>query len=316
MNIAVQDLPACRHISLKFESGKYKLGVKDTMPIYTYNPQNSYVNEEKLTPGHFIWALSYSKITFSEIPEKYLTREFFLHALSGVYEDVVAYVKAHLGEMFDRDFFKDHIATDKYALEFKNNCFEYMPLEYIDEEMVACAMMSTIGNRLERRHDQRDWFYSVAKRKPEVLTQDFWTLGARLFAEKIGGKNEFLEMTPKEYRTKEYYLAMCLENRTPVMEDIPDSFLTQAILWLIIYDNTYNIQCFSEEALEKTVKLQEYDEELKFWQIAMILDGNVAEYIPLNEERVAFFFKHYDKDSFEYKNGFYRAYKAYKKNLE
>lgn len=93
------------------------------------------------------------------------------------------YVKAHIGEKFDRDFFKDHIVSDYYSIEFDENCFEYMPIEYIDEEMVSVAMLKAVNARyIERRGDFDDWFYSVAKRKPNVLTQDFWTLGARIRA--------------------------------------------------------------------------------------------------------------------------------------
>ncbi len=111
--------------------------------------------------------------------------------MSGVKKDIVEYVKSH-PEEFDRQFFKDHIETNYVSLEFKNNDFEYMPLEFIDEEMVLCAMFKSIDMRyVERRGECDDWFYSVYRRKPEVLTKELYILGARCFAEKINGENKF-----------------------------------------------------------------------------------------------------------------------------
>ena len=196
-----------------------------------------------------------------------------------------------------------------------------MPLDYIDEEMISCAMMEAVRRRyVERRGDFEDWFYSVFKRKPEVLTQDFWTLGARLFAAKRNGSNKFLEITPEKYRTKEYYFAMCLENNTPVMEDFPEEILTTEFLTSLINDNVRNISSFSEEALEKSVFFKDLQTNtvsvIKFWQAAILKDGYVIRQIKLNDERAVYFLAHYDKDSAEYKFAFKNLYKSYLKQKQ
>ena len=224
----ITDVPAYKRINENFEKGEFKEGTVSKLQIHSYEKSRDVTRVE-----YYVDAIQYGRISFDEIPKKYSTEDFFIHVLSS--KDVCNYVKAHIGEEFDREFFKDAIATNEYALKFKENCFEYMPLEYIDEEMISCAMLKAINSRyVERRGDSEDWFYSVAKRKPEVLTQDFWTLGARCFAAKRNGENKFLEITPKQYRTKEYYFAMCLENNTPVMEDFPKEIITTEFLIALI----------------------------------------------------------------------------------
>lgn len=304
----ITELQAYKKLEEMFKEKGYSQGIKDDMPIYCWDNVESI--PDHLTPGHYVYANSYGTIKFRDIPEEYRTREFFLHALSGSYEDIVEYVKAH-PEKFDRQFFKDHIATDYYALEFELNDFEYMPLEFIDEEMVACAMFKSINARyVDRRGDFDDWFYSVYRRKPEVLTQELYTLGARCFAAKIHGKNKFLDITPEKYRTTEYYFAFCLKNDTPVMEDIPESVLTTNFLVDLLNDNPENIQCFSESALEREAPMKGKG-IVKFWQAAVICNGYQIRNIPLNDERVEFFLSMYDKDSSEYEYGFKDHYKRY-----
>lgn len=301
----ITELNAYKRLEEMFEEKEYSLGKCDCMPIYEWRG-----NTENLTPGHYVNAINYGKIRFEDIPERYRTREFFLHTLSGAQRDIVKYVRQHPNK-FDKAFFKDHIETDYYGLEFKQNDFEYMPLQFIDEEMVACAMFRAINMRyVERRGDCSDWFYSVYRRKPEVLTQDLYILGARCFAEKLNGKNKFLEITPEEYRTPEFYYAMCLRNTTPVMEDIPESVLTTDFLVSLINDDTSNIQAFSESALERTAEMKGRG-SVKFWQATILRDGYQIKEIPLNEERIEFFLSIYDKDSMEYEWGFKEHYKRY-----
>ena len=309
----ITELEAYKRLKEMFEQKGYSRGIEDNMPIYCWD--NFPCIPENLTPGHYVYAISYGKIKFRDIPKEYLTREFFLHALSGVYKDIVEYVKTH-PEKFDRQFFKDHIETTYSGLEFPLNDFEYMPLEFIDEEMVACAMFRSINMRyVDRRGDCEEWFYSVYRRKPEVLTQDLYILGARCFAAKRCGKNNFLDITPEKYRIPRFYFALCLNNDTPVMEDIPESVLTTQFLVNLLNDNTGNIQCFSESALEKEAEMIGRG-TVKFWQAAVINDGYQIKNIPLNDERVEFFLSIYDKDSQEYEYGFKGHYKEYlrKKN--
>ena len=174
------ELQAYNRLVEEFYQKGYSHGIKDDRPIYYWDNVNCI--PENLTPGHYVFAIKYGKIKLKDIPEKYRTREFYLHALSGAHKDIVEYVKAH-SEKFDKQFFKDHIETNDYALEFELNDFEYMPIEFIDEEMVTCAMLKVVSSLdAEDRRNHRDWFFSVYRRKPEVLTQELYILGARCLA--------------------------------------------------------------------------------------------------------------------------------------
>ncbi|MCR5146263.1 MAG: hypothetical protein K6B70_02820 [Clostridia bacterium] len=309
----ITELPAYKRLEENFKQKGYSKGIEDKTPIYCWDDVHSIPPD--ITVGHYAYAHSHGKIKFRDIPEKYRTREFFLHELSGAHENVVDYVKTHLSQ-FDKQFFKDHIATDYYALEFELNDFEIMPLDFIDEEMVACAMFKSISMRyVERRGDCDEWFYSVYRRKPEVLTQELYILGARCFAAKNDGKNKFLYITPKEFRTPEYYFALCLENRTPVMEDIPREILTDDFIIKLINDKPENIRCFDEETMERKIPMAG-NGTVKIWQVAIILDGYQIRDIPLNDERVKFFLSKYDKDSWEYRSGFKNHYKEYIREKE
>ncbi len=89
----ITELQAYKRLEKMFEQKGYSQGIKDDMPIYCWdNIQSIPAN---LTSGHYVYANSYGKIKFRDIPEEYRTREFFLHALSGAYEDIVEYVKTH-----------------------------------------------------------------------------------------------------------------------------------------------------------------------------------------------------------------------------
>lgn len=304
----ITELKAYKRINAKFETGEFTPGTESKMPVYSYDPRYN----TKLTPGHYVDGISYVKIHFKDVPEEFRTRDFFLKALSSVHKDILEYVKEHIGTEFDRKFFMDYIATNQYALEFDENCFEYMPLEYIDEEMVSFAILQAVKRRyIERRGDFGEWFYSVAKRKPEILTEDFWVLGARLWAKRIGENNKFLSITPDEYKTQDYYFAMCLLNSTPVMEDFPDEIVTAGFLSVLIYDNINNVACFSEKALETKFPLLIDGEEITYWQLAVRIDGYLIRDIPLNEERIEYFLRYYPKDSGQYRYGFENPYKRW-----
>lgn len=280
----------------EFKWKGYTFGTADQTPLYTLR---DYIKPEDLTVGHYANAIHYCDIKFKDVPEKYRTREFFLQSLSGCTRDIVEYVKAH-PERFDRQFFKDHIATSSVALEFELNDFEYMPLEFIDEEMVMYAMLCSIPSR---RGTYDDWFFSVHRRKPELLTELLYDLGARYFAKRIGNEIPFLDITPKEYLTREYYFLLCLDSFDPVMDFIPEKFLTENFLCAVLAENLYNIGSFSEEALERTILIDGY-EPLKFWQLAIKSNGYLISQIPPNEERAEFFMSLYDEKSSEYRVSF------------
>lgn len=302
----ITDTQAYQSLLENFYEKGYSRGTKDTTPIYYWDGKRQ---DQKLTPGHYVCALRYNQIKFNDVPEKYRTREFFLHALSGSSVEIVDYVKVH-PEKFNKDFFKDHIETNSSALHYQFNDFEIMPPEYIDEEMVACALFKTIDGCLYRRSDlTNDWFYSICKRKQEVLTQEIYTLEARCFAIYRRDIDKFLKATPQKYRTTQYYFNLCCKNPTSIMQYIPQDVLTNDFLTALIADDSKNIQCFTESALEQTNPTTRTG--LKFWQIAVMRSGYVIDCIPLNEERIKFFLEFYDKDSYEYEDSFKEHYKAY-----
>ncbi|MCR5572366.1 MAG: hypothetical protein K6F57_01160 [Candidatus Saccharibacteria bacterium] len=259
------------------------------------------------TVGRCIRSCYNSDLRLAQIPtdeiKSYLTAE-----LSGCHKEYVEYVKDRPAE-FDKQFFKDCIASHYYALEFEQNVFEWMKEDFIDEELVMCAMIRAVNMRcVDRRGECDDWFYSVYHRKPELLTYDMYVLGARCFASKLrNGKNRFLAITPEEYRTQEYYAALCTMNNSPVMEDIPTEVLTDDFLILLIDASPENVSCFTQEALERKVPMV----GIKYWQVVIRLNGYLIREIPLNDERVEFFLSVYGKDSSEYDIGFKRRYKEY-----
>lgn len=302
---------AYQSLKKNFEEKKYSRGTKDTTPIYYWDGKP---RKQKLTSGHYVGALRHKQIKFSDVPEKFRTREFFLQALSSTSIELVNYVKTHPTE-FNKDFFKDHIETNPSALHYEFNDFEIMPLEYIDEEMVSCALFKTIDSNLCARSSfNNDWFYSICKRKKEILTQEVYTLGAKCFSINFNEIDQFLKATPKKYRTSEYYFNLCSENPTPIMNYIPKDALTNDLLSSLIIDDPKNIKCFTESALEQ-IDLSTRT-GLKFWQVAILSSGYAIDCIPLNEERIKFFLDFYDKDSYEYEYSFKEHYKAYlrKKN--
>ena len=82
--------------------------------------------------GKYIDAIHYNKLSLYDVPKSLRTEEFFANTFYYTYD----YIKNNI-EKFDRNFFKDLIMTDGGSLIFDKNCFEIMPIEYIDEEMVS-----------------------------------------------------------------------------------------------------------------------------------------------------------------------------------
>lgn len=268
------------------------------------------------TPEVCTGLMDYGKCRFSDVPEFSRTRQFFIANFTD--DDVNDYIKNHITD-FDRQFFKDLIASNEYATHFDNNCFSIMPLEYIDEEMCSLAIVGS----LDWSND--NWFYSVYKRKPEALTEDLWKLGARLYSRLSGQKNKFLDVTPEKYKDEEYYREMCScnyncgmelsDNKGKIMDSIPQEIITPEFLVDLLSSSMDNVARFNEKALETELI---YTEEGKIifervWQFVVRLKGDTIRNIDLNDERIEYFLSHYDKDSSEYIWSFKNKYKEYKK---
>lgn len=299
-------------IKKKFEDGVFTSGKECKLKIYYVdNKTIEDFSTNERTPDVYASLLNLGRCSLFEVPESARTRDFYINTYLNM--DVNHYIQDHIND-FDRQFFKDLIVTNSYAMEFFNNCFEIMPLEYIDEEMCSLAILNALN------WSSDSWFNSVYTRKPEALTEDLWKLGARLYAKEYKGQNEFLNRTPEEYKDLEYYKEMCscnfnegMEadiNKDKIMDTIPQEVITLEFVLGLLSKNIMNIARFNEKALETEI----VDE--KAWQLVVRLRGNLIQYIDLNDERVEFFLNRYDKDSNEYIYGFKEKYKRYKKQKE
>lgn len=231
---------------------------------------------------------------------------------------VFNFIKSHIS-YFDKQFFKELIIMNNHATHWSNNCFEIMPIEYIDTEICNLAIL--------RHIDCYDnyWFLTIYKRKSEVLTEDLWKLGARLYSNIRDGENNFLNITPNQYKDEEYYKEMCrhsfryysvfTQNKKNIMSTVPQKILTVNFLISLLKENINNLDCFDNFSLEKEITYILNNERVKqkIWQYAIKLDGKAITYIELNDERIKFFLNTYDKDSREYCTYFKWKCKKYKK---
>lgn len=303
MNYRIKD-EVYERIENKFKDGTFTSG--NNCRITKYYFEGHTIHDfpiDKRTPEVCSSLMDYSKCRLSDVPKSSQTREFFIATFTN--KDVFYYIKINI-EKFDRQFFKDLIVTNEYATHFDENCFEVMPLEYIDEEMCSLAILHSTDWSCD------EWFKSVYRRKPEALTADIWKLGARLYSRMSGDKNPFLNMTPDKYKDEEYYREMCRcnyncgmtldTNKGKIMDSIPQEVLTPEFLLSLLAENIDNIARFNEYALETEIDTAFYGETIreKIWKFVVRNRGEAIKNIPLNDERIEFFLSHYDKDTFEY----------------
>ncbi len=300
----IKELPAYKELVNQFKKKGYRKGIRQ------WTSRSCAVG----TVGYYIDQLEDRRVKIEDIPNG-LRKKVLLYSASGCHKVVYDYIRQHPSQ-FSRQFWKDATSADYYNIMFKDhNIFDIMPDEYLDEEMAMCAMFAAIDMRYcERRHECEGWFYTIHRRKPELLTREMYILGARCFAAKNGDKNEFLAITPEEYRTPEYWLALCLCNDTPVMTDVPAEILTEDFLMGIFLSDKQTIRGFTEEALERDVVFR--GETIKMWQAAILYSGYTIRDISLNKERIRFFRSKYSKSSSEYKYAFERCYEAYLRKLK
>ena len=285
------------------KDGPFTFGKKNDTAIYSYEKGENIAMDE-MALGKYIYAINYSIKELSEVPSILRTAEFYISTFFCSYD----YIKNNIKD-FNREFFKDLIMTNSKSLSFEKNCFEIMPLEYIDEEMVSLAILNSTDR------SSTNWLLSVYKRKPEAINEDVWKLAARLY----GGPNfiKLLNITPENYKDREWYLELfkckytfgCSNNysretslidyNTVLMDYIPKEVLTPDFLIELIKDDPKNIARFSNDALETVINM-ENNIKKKIWQIAIEIDGKLIEFIELNEERIMYFKSLYKEDSEEY----------------
>jgi hypothetical protein len=287
----------------EFKSGKFTFGKEYNTTIWSCDDDFIPLDDKAL--GRYIDALNSGKIHLYEVPDVIRTEEFYVNTFTN--KEVNEFIKNN-NYRFSREFYKSVIMQNRHSLKLDNNCFEIMPLEYIDEEIVSLAILNGID---EINHY---WLMTVYRRNKDVISEDVWKLAARLYGSRFF--KEILDITPEEYKDKEWYseLFKCTYNnmsrcdrrdkyynskdKTVLMDYVPKEVLTEEFLINLIKDNPKNIARFNEYALEKKIKLG--DEEKKIWQHLIEEDGDLIELIDLNDERIDYFKSLYDKDSIEY----------------
>lgn len=345
-----------------FNKKGYTQGEKISLKIYHYNPKKErktlifgqyqeYLEQlemeknKNLTPGHFVGALDYCHIKFSDIPEKFKTREFYIHALSGIKKDIIEHIKSCFGKennIFDKQFFKDYIITNNFSLNFSNSIFSYIPDEYIDEELVMCALIKSVESSQYFRMDFLEWFFELNSRKPEILTKEMFYLSASIYRiSSLDSVNKFLNITPDEFKDEDFYFNLCInKSLESILKIVPACYRNPEFYIKVLESGLYNIVAFDEIALETIVpdelleafdiseeKIKRFKEiekfknlnnfeilknlNLTFWKASILFDGDSIEFIPLNNERILFFKSIYDKDSPEYTYYFKEKYKKY-----
>lgn len=305
-----------QRIKTKVLDGTFKKGQKCSLVKKYYS--NKTIKDfpvEKRTPEVCTSLMSYNRCSFKDVPESSRTRSFYIENFTN--KDVYEYIKNNI-QAYDKSFFKDLIETNSYSLSFENNCFEIMPISYINEEMCSLAILKSLN------WSDNKWFYSVVKRKPEALSADLWKLGARLYSRLNNNENKFLNVTPSKYQDQEYFKEMCscnynngielVDHKGRIMNSIPDEIITPEFVLILIKENINNIANFNEKAFELEITHQVKGKLVKetIWQFLIRLKGVTIRYIPLNEDRIAYFLEHYSLDSFEYNYAFKEQYAKYR----
>lgn len=293
----ILDDEVCRRILEKFsDNGPFTWGKKYDTPIYACGKKETIPMDDKAL-GKYIYKINnYGGFSIYDVPESLISEEFFINTFVSSYK----YIENNIGE-FDRNFFKSLIMSDEYSLSLYNNCFEIMPLEYIDEEMVSLAILFGTSR------DCFEWLFTVCRRKPQVISEDVWKLAAKLYGGIIA--LDLLEIVPKQYKDKEWYLELLecleydkdnLEKGKVLMDYVPKEYITSDFLLKIIDDTPMNVEKFNEYALEiETEPEIELDEDgtivkkepIKIWQYLLNIDLNLITKMNPNNERKVYCIK-------------------------
>lgn len=307
-------------INDKFVEGVFTEGERCGLSSYYF--ERATIDDfsiDQRTPEVCSSLMAYGKCDLIDVPKSSRTRDFYIASFTN--DEVYGYIKNNI-EKFDRQFFKDLITTNNYSTKFDDNCFEIMPLEYIDEEICSLAIIKSKG------WSDDNWLWSVYKRKPEALTSDIWKLAVRLYTRIYDKDNKYLNATPKKYRDTEYYKEMCScqfnggqaigHPEIRIMDTISEEIITKKFLLELLEEDLKNISKFNEKALEMKITYTYKDKKIteKIWQFAIRRDGFLINDINLNDERINFFLNLYDKDTPQYVFAFKNYYKEYKRSKE
>lgn len=277
------------------ESGIYRIGDSYQLRYYKDGATLSSYTKKELTDSVCNFLISYGQCKFSDVPKKARTREFFLNAFTD--KDTYEYIKDNIND-FDKEFFRDLIATNQYALIFENNAFEVMPLEYIDTEMIDIAFLTALN------WNNGEWFKSVIKRKPEVISYQAWLCAVRYY----GYAYNFLKFVPDCYKTELLYLEVMSptyncgiqleQNKRRTVDEVPDEIFTEEFIQKVLNLNIENIARIPENYLGMTIDCN--GELLEVWKVGIVAYPKIITLIKPTFERVEFFKNVYGNDSFYY----------------
>lgn len=148
----------------RFNNGIYTYGKHSMLEKEDMNELSRPVIEWfKRTPKLCATMVNNGKFRFCEVPEFSRVPEFFITTYP--HHQIYDYIKKH-ANLFDREFYKDLISSNKKALFESSNIFDIMPEEYIDEEMVELAIVSSIEN------NSYNWMLAVIDRKLSALSEE------------------------------------------------------------------------------------------------------------------------------------------------
>ena len=254
------------------------------------------VAQDKVTDEFCFHLVKQNRLLFSQVPVCARTNRFYINMFS--YPKTQERIKQNI-ENFDKKFFKDLIATNPEAVNSNNNCFEIMPLAMIDEEICTLAFMKA------RYFTDSAWFYTVCRRKPEVLTENMWRLAARLY-----GSKDFVTITPDEYKDRDYYLELCkctfqLDEKVgmvkrEIIDCVPLIVRNADFLIELLSDDFKIIKVFNDRNLNTVVSTNAFGKEERLWQFIIRLVPQAIGEIPLNDEIVNFYKNHFKKNTLEY----------------
>lgn len=117
----------------------------------------------KRTPELCASMMNTGRYVLADVPEFSRVPDFFITTYPN--HQTYNYLKNY-SMLFDREFYKNLICSNKKALFVTTNIFEIMPEEYIDTEMIDLAIVASIGT------NSYNWMLTVLNKKADVLSHE------------------------------------------------------------------------------------------------------------------------------------------------
>lgn len=258
--------------------------------------------------------IGYGNCRFDDVPPKARTKDFFIHAFTD--RDVNKFIECNI-DKFDKQFFKDLITSNPYSIAFSDsNCFNIMPMEYIDEELCSLALLHGT-----RSYSYDGWLKTMMEKYLDILSkfEDIWKAAVRLYAFSL---RTLIANTPNEFKDETYYLEllspyynyeMAIAKKPETLNLVPADMINVPFLLKVIeygsdvtwLDPYINVSSFNENAFNLIC------DDKPLWKYLINKDATIIKYIPLNDERIDYFKSRVDKDTTAYITYFKDKYKKY-----